>query len=170
MDNFFKSKKKPKVNQVELLGHGITEKYTHLSEWGFKLPRELTVEMKEKYYIPKYKGVVLRDKDEIAFLDFSSIHFEYSLLSCGDDFGFDVYVGDDYREAKKGDYEENVYLLWRYYCSYDDGFFDVWDEPYDKIEIIGDDKEKLLNVLYPIMEKIIDGDPETKKRLYFFNG
>lgn len=166
MDNFFKSKKKPKVNQVEIFSGGISKEYTHYAEWFFKLPHELTVEAKEKFYIPKYRGEVIRDKDEILFLDYSTIHFEYTLLSCGD---LGLYVGDDYREAKKGNYEENVYLWWGYNCLHDDGFFDTADTD-DHKEITGRDKEKLLNVLHPIMEKIIDGDPETKRRLYCFNG
>ena len=195
MNKFFKSKGKPKVVQVDLFNGYINDHCTDYSEWYFELPIKLAAEMKEKYNIPKYYKVVNGNQEEILFLDFDSIHFEYCLSSnnnMADDNWEDVeyYIGDDYRTAMNHHGVEEIYLCWSYSTLGDDGTIDQWggyvgDEyfdifnynfkcngelPYLSITISGEDKETLLELLHPMMEKIIDGDQSVKDRLYSFHG
>lgn len=191
MSNFFKSKKKPKVDQVDLFNGDVGDHCTDMSIWLFSLPMELAVEMKEKYHIPKYRWVTdNHGKKEILFLDYETIGFNYVLKSYNEDFD-SYYIGDDYRTAKSYDGEEYVTLSFAYDCLWDDGYIDVWegyegdtytdsfeegfeydyDQPHHpEIEITGNDKKELLKDLHKIMAKIIDGDQKKKDKLYTFNG
>ena len=194
MNDFFKSKKKPRVSDVQLFNGCVSDNCTDYVEWHFELPDELKIEVKEKFHIPKYRKVKnpMHKNEEILFLNFDSIYFEYCLSSCNDNWlNRDNYIGDDYRTAIKYNSQENIFLYWNYNYLADDGFTDLWegynddvytnifDEGYEydydqipnpNIEIIGEDKEKLLKIFYPIMDEILDGKQEAKDKLYCFNG
>lgn len=194
MKKFFKTNGKLKVSEVQLFNGYINDDCTDYSEWHFDLPYKLAIEMKDKYNLPKYYKVVNGDEEEILFLSVDSIHFEYSLSSNNniydDNFESGYYIGDDYRTAKNHHGIEEIRLCWSYMFPCDDGSIDYWegyvgDEYFDifnynyeylgelpnlSIDIDGEDKELLLNIMHPIMEKIIDGDQSIKEKLYTFNG
>lgn len=169
----------------------VGEHCTDFSEWVFELPGKLAVEIKDRYHIPKYRIVRNENRKEYLFLDFDSICLEYCLSSYNDDWqNKGDYIGDDYRIAKEYEGVENIYLCWSYDCLYDDGCIDLYgacvgdeftnifepgyeydyDQEEPSVEIVGDDKEELLKILHPLMEKIIDGEKSIKDKLYQFNG
>ena len=61
------------------------------------------------------------------------------------------YEGDEYFSLSDFDYELPEFM----------------NGCHPSIEITGEDKEKLLLILHQIMDEVLDGDPEEKKKLFF---
>lgn len=194
MSNFFKCNGKPEVNLVQIFSYfydDTDESPTNCAEWNFSLPLELAKEMKEKYKIPEHRKVKNNNDEEILNLNYHFIDIKYILSSYDENWKPDNratnYHEDDYRIAvPKYNGTEDIFLNWAY-DSADDG--EIWegyagdvvevvgeDCPHDydhesawpNIEITGKDKEELLNVLHPIMEKILDGDESIREKLYIY--
>ena len=194
MSDFFKCNREPEVDVVQLFNYFYNdsdESLTNCAEWHFSLPLELAMEMKERYKIPEHRKVKNNGDEEILNLNYNFIDIEYRLSSYDENWSPDNCVADyredDYRIAvPQYNGTEDVFLNWAY-NSADDG--EIWegyagdvfeivgeDCPYDydhesawpDIEITGEDKEELLSVLHPIMEKILDGDESIREKLYIY--
>lgn len=129
---------------------------------------------------------------DVLLLNYDAIYLEYTLDTTDDDNDDYGYQGDDYRTAKDHAGKEYLYLYWSYNSLTDSGeiypwegyecdeYFSLSDFDYElpefmddanpSIEITGEDKENLLAVLYPIMDEVLDGDPEERRRLYNYCG
>ena len=157
----------------------------------YNIPKYLGV--KHKSYIGKDKsGELLFDTEkEVLLLNFEDMTIEYTLDTYEEN-DWD-YEGDDYRTAKDHNGRESIFVHWTYdhlneywneigpwegYVG--DEYFKLSDFDYElpedmnschpSIEITGEDKDKLLELLYPIMAEVIDGDTEVKKSLYDYCG
>lgn len=159
----------------------------------YNIPRYLGVSSRGYIGIDKDgKQLFSEPEKDVLFLNYDGIYLEYVLDTTDDDNDDYSYWGDDYRTAKDHAGKEYLYLYWSYdsmnhlgeiglWEGYEgDEYFRLSDFDYElpefmnaanpAIEITGEDKEKLLAILYPIMDEVLDGDPEERKRLYNYCG
>ena len=156
----------------------------------YNIPRYLGVARRDYKGIDKDGKPLYSDpKKDVLLLNYEDISLEYILDTTDDDSDDWDYLGDDYRTAKDHAGKERIYLEWTYDCLDHSGEISMWegyegdeyfslsDFDYElpefmngchpSIEITGEDKEKLLLILHQIMDEVLDGDPEEKKKLYF---
>ena len=159
----------------------------------YNIPKYLGVRYQSCKGFDKASGEpVFNDPEkEVLLLNFEDMTIEYTLDTYEDD-DWD-YEGDDYRTAKDHNGREYISIHWTYDSLNDywgdimpwegyvgDEYFKLSDFDYElpedmngchpSIEITGEDKDKLLELLYPIMAEVIDGDLEVKKKLYDYCG